>query len=305
MKVGVIGIGEMGKNHLRVYSEMNQEIIGISDINEERGKILAEKYNTQFFKDYKELLKKDLDAVSIVVPTTLHKKVALDCMEKGINLLIEKPIADTLENALKIKTKAEKEDLNVMIGHIERFNPIIETIKENLRIKDVISINITRLGPFPPRINDVGVIIDLAVHDIDLLHYITGSEFKKIYPLVAKNTDGRDYAAILSFEMANGVLGNITANWLTPFKVREIEIAMKHKFLKGWFIEQKLMEYKRFNDKSYIVKEIKIQHKEPLRKEIEMFLHCVKNKTSPPVSCGDGIDVLEIAIQCLKGVVSV
>lgn len=302
IKVGVIGVGVMGEHHARVYAELpNVELVGIVDINKNTVREIANRYSTEAYIDYKKLLKCDLDAVSIVVPTSLHAKVAVDVANAGVDVLIEKPIANTIGNALKIIKSADKNDVKVMIGHIERFNPIIPIIQNNIRNCDVISIDVTRVGPFPPRVRDVGVVIDLAIHDIDLLRYLTKSEFNKIYGLMSKNISENEDAAILSFEMDNGVLAHITTNWLTPFKIREISIAMKEKFVKGSFIDQKVVEYSEYGDDTlYVEKDLSVPYSEPLSVELMSFLKAVSENKNPPISGEDGLKALEVAIKCMK-----
>ena len=298
MRVGVIGIGSMGKNHLRVYSEMNQEIVGIADINIERGNFLAKKYNTKFFRDYRELLKKDLDAVSIAVPTTLHKKVALDCMEKGINILIEKPIADTLRNALEIKAKAEKEDLKVMVGHIERFNPAIEKIKEMTgtgEMGELVSISAKRVGPYNPRIRDVGIIIDLGVHDIDIISYLYKDKVEYVYASAGSVIHNfEDHASIL-LKFRNGHAGLIETNWLTPFKIRTLTMVGDRGIAS---IDYLVPSLKLYNEKEE--KYIRIEKKEPLKSELEHFIECIKKNKEPIVSIEDGKNALKIALSAIE-----
>ena len=302
IKVGVIGVGTMGKHHARVYAGLpNVELVGIADVNKDGACAIAERYNTEAFLDYKELLKRDLDAVSIVVPTFLHEKVALDTAEARVNMIIEKPIADTVENARNIIKSADENNVKLMVGHIERFNPIIPVIQKSIGNSDIISIDVTRVGPFPPRIRDVGVVIDLATHDIDLIRCLTKSEFRKIYSLTSKNLFKNEDIAILSFEMENGVLAHITTNWLTPFKIREINIATKERLIKGLFIEQKVSEYSNYEeDGSYIVKELSVPFGEPLKFELEAFLRAVRDDEEPPITGEDGLKALEVAIECLK-----
>ncbi|MBT9151257.1 MAG: scyllo-inositol 2-dehydrogenase (NAD(+)) [candidate division WS2 bacterium] len=302
IKVGVIGVGAMGKQHARVYAGLSDvELAGIADTNKDVVCEVAERYSTEAFVDYKELLKRDLDAVSIVVPTSLHKKVALDTAEAGVNMIIEKSIAHTIENARKIIKSADENDVKLMVGHIERFNPIIPVIQKSIGNNDIISIDITRVGPFPPRIRDVGVVIDLATHDIDLIRYLTKSEFKKIYSITSKNISEVEDIATLSFRMENGALAHITTNWLTPFKIREINIAMNRKFIKGLLIDQKVSEYSKYKeDGSYVVKELSVPFGEPLKLELEAFLNAVKEDKKPPITGEDGLKALEVAIKCLS-----
>ncbi|MCL0058168.1 Gfo/Idh/MocA family oxidoreductase [Dehalococcoidia bacterium] len=303
IKVGVIGVGTMGKHHARVYEGLSDvELVGVADVNKDAVHQVAERYNTEAFTEYRELLTRDLDAVSIAVPTFLHEEVAVDTAEAGVNMIIEKPIADTVENARKIIRSTHENEVKLMVGHIERFNPIIPVIQNSIGNTDIISIDIARVGPFPPRIRDVGVVIDLATHDIDLIRYLTKSEFKKMYSLTSKNISENEDIAILSFEMENGVLAHITTNWLTPFKIREINIATKEKFIKGLFIEQKVSEYSRYKeDGSYVIKQLSVPFGEPLELELKAFLMCVKNNLEVPVSGEESLNTLTVAFKCLKG----
>ena len=301
IKVGVIGLGAMGRNHLRIYSELpDVELAGIADIDYGLAQSLAKKYRTKSFRDYKDLLQEDLDAVSIAVPTSLHREVALAAADAGTNILIEKPIADSVSAGSSIIEAANKNQVKLMIGHIERFNPVIPVIKKEIEETEVSLIEITRIGPFPPRIRDVGVIIDLATHDIDLLRYITGSEFKKIYSLTSRNLAPHEDAAILLFQMENGILGRVTVNWLTPFKVREINIAAREKFIKASLIDQKVTTYSKYKEnESYLVRELSVPFGEPLKLELEAFIHSLKNNIPPPITGEDGLKALEVASLCL------
>lgn len=303
LRVGVIGTGAMGQHHVRIYSEIDDvELIGISDVDEKRVTELGKQFNITSYTDYNKLLSQKLDAVSIAVPTTFHKQVALDAIAEGTNILVEKPLTDTLENADAIISAAHDAGLTLMVGHVERFNPIIPVIKQSIQKLKVVSIDIIRVGPLPPRVNDVGVIKDLAIHDIDLIRYLTNSEFKNMCSMISRNISTNEDTAVLSFEMENGVLAHITTNWLTPFKVREISIALTDKFIKGSFIDQKVTEYSQYNiNNSYLVKELNVIHAEPLQIELKAFIKSVIEKSSPPVTGQDGRKALEVAVNLLKG----
>ncbi len=306
IKVGVIGLGSMGRNHARVYSEIaGVELVGVADVDCETSLDIASRYHTAAFTDHRELLEKELDAVSVVVPTSLHREVAIDVAQTGVNLLVEKPIADNLEAASDIIDAAERNNVKLMIGHIERFNPVIPILKSGIAETDVSLIEITRIGPFPPRISDVGVVTDLAVHDIDLIRYLTESEIIDIHSLISGNIFGHEDTAVLSFATASGVLARVTVNWLTPYKVRDITIASKQRYLKASLIEQKLTTYSpNGSPNSYIVKETSVPYGEPLRLELEAFINCVQNDIPPPISGEDGFRSLEIAMECLSNSVA-
>ena len=202
MRVGVIGGGAMGQHHIRNYSEMKDvELVGICDTERNKAISLAKYYKTEPFFNPQELLKQELDAVSVVVPTTLHYSVAMDIIDSGTDLLVEKPIADTLENADKMIHAAHDSKVKFMVGHIERFNPAVSKLKEIVdsgKLGNIVSISTKRVGPFNPRIRDVGIIMDLAVHDIDVISYLYGKKIKEVYAIAGKNIHSfEDHASIL------------------------------------------------------------------------------------------------------------
>ncbi|MBM3308858.1 MAG: Gfo/Idh/MocA family oxidoreductase [Candidatus Altiarchaeales archaeon] len=301
LRVGVVGVGSMGRHHARVYSQMPDVVlVGVSDLDKNLADTIASQCKTKAFTDYRDLLKEGVDAVSIAVPTTMHKKIALDFMEKGVHVLVEKPIADSLEAGRELIKKAREKNVKLMVGHIERFNPVIPVIKKSIENCKVISIGITRVGPLPPRIKDVGVVVDIGVHDIDIIRHLTNSEFKRIYSLVQASVAAKEDIAMLSFVMENGVLAHITTDWLTPYKVREINISTKEKFIRGNFITQKVSEYSSWKDSSYIVKDLFVPFGEPLMLELQAFLKSIREDTPVPVSGEDSLKVLEVALKCLE-----
>lgn len=298
-------MGAMGKHHVRVYSQIPEvELVGVADIDGKLARKIAKERKTRAFTNYQKLLDKDIDAISICVPTGLHKKVSLDVIKSGIHLLVEKPIAATVKEAKAIITAARKKKLVLQVGHIERFNPIVGVIKNAIKGEEVVAIDIVRVGPFPPRVKDVGVIVDIGVHDIDLLSYLTDSDFDEIHALSTSsiNDYGKEDTAILSFRMKNGVLGHITTNWLTPYKVREIKVAAKDKLFVGNFITQEVTEYSRYttDPAGYAVRQLNVSLGEPLRYELESFVDAVENKGKPKVTGEDGLKALEVALECLK-----
>ncbi len=292
----------MGKNHARVYGEIpGVELVGVADADAALAARIAVANHTTGMTDYRELLSKNLDAVSIAVPTSVHEEVALAAADSGVNILVEKPIADTLQAASNIINRCQQKNVKLMIGLVERFNPVFGVVKKRIADLNVISINISRLGPLPPRIKDVGVVIDLATHDIDICRFLTNSGFRRVKSLITAGVNNsREDTALLSFEMDNGVLCHINTNWLTPFKVREITIAAREKYIKGWLMEQKVNEYEAYHDGAYVVREVPVPYGEPLKLELLAFIDAVANNKTPPITGEDGFKVLEIALECLR-----
>jgi len=244
LKAAVIGVGSMGKNHARIYSEQtNVELVAVSDSDKEQVEKIAKKHGCKAYTDYKELLEKeDLDIVSIVVPTEAHKEVSFDVIEKGINVLVEKPIAKTLEEGKAIIEKAKEKDVKLMVGHIERFNPAVIELKKRLKNNElgkVFKIDVNRVGPFPNRIRDVGVVIDLAVHDLDMIRYVTGSEVKRLFAETDKkiHTSNEDLLKAL-IRLENDTLCTLSIDWLTPTKIRKMYVTGE----KGMFVVDYLMQ---------------------------------------------------------------
>ncbi len=311
----VIGLGMMGANHARVYSQLkNIELVGCSDISEKNSAI-AKNLQTNFYSDYKDLLSNESpDLVSICVPTTLHKNVAAYTLSKGINTLVEKPIADSEKNALAIIKAAKKSGAKLMTGHIERFNPVIRAIKEFIfsNCHKILSIDIQRVGPIPPRIKDVGVVLDLGTHDIDLVTYLTGEKIKLAYCTTNSYTNAlmstshsvrgpskKEDSAHINLTLKSGISASITTNWLTPYKQRKIEVITDKSVVQGNLLQQELMEFTKHGD-SYEGKALLVEKAEPLALELQAFVDSVSSGSKVPVSGEDGLYALKVAQLCLK-----
>jgi len=303
MKVGVVGLGWMGRVHLRVYHESpGVEVVGVMDVDPEKLGQVSEQFQVPVHQELDELLKKPLNAVSVCVPTAQHLDVGLKVIEQGVPLLIEKPLASTVKEGRALLDAAKDKGLPLMVGHIERFNPAVVRIKELLKDDEPISIQIERVGPYPPRIQDVGVIRDLGSHDIDLIRFITGSKYKKIFAVTSQTIGKHEDTALITAQMENGVLGQIITNWVTPYKSRNIHVATKTRYIQADLITQQVKEYSNFvrYDASYSVREWPSVYKEPVREELGQFLSAVKNKTPVPITGEDGLYVLE-TIERLEG----
>ena len=188
-----------------------------------------------------------------------------------------------------------------MVGHVERFNPAVETIKQAIKGEEILSIAITRVGPFPPRMSNVGVVIDLAVHDIDLIRWFTESEIIEVQPQLSSAVAEREDIALLQFRTASGVLAHINTNWLTPFKARNVTVATRGKYVMGDLLTRQVTECFGFQpDGSYSMRHLSVGYEEPLRSELAAFVSAVRSGASPAVTGDEGVASLEIAIQCLN-----
>ncbi len=296
IKVGVVGLGWMGRVHLRNYTEMpDVEVVGVVDLDPKAREEVAAQFGVATYATLDELLEHDLDAMSICVPTSLHHEAGLKIIDKKINLIIEKPLAATAAEGEELVKKAAEKGVALMVGHVERFNPAVERVKELIG-DDVISIQIERVGPYPPRIQDVGVIKDLGSHDIDLIRYLTGSEYKSIYAVSSTSIGKHEDSALITAEMENGVLANISTNWVTPYKGRKIHVACESKYIEANLITQEVKEYSAFStyDKSYSVREWPLMFREPVKEELTQFLTALRNGTPVPITGEDGLEVLKV-----------
>jgi predicted dehydrogenase len=216
----------MGSNHARVFAGLpGTELVGVADPDRKQADFVARTLGCIAVDDVSELLDRDVDAITIAAPTHLHRNIALSCIARGIHVMVEKPIASSIEEGREIINAARRAGVVLMVGHVERFNPAVEAIKEAIRGEDILSIAITRVGPFPPRMSNVGVVIDLAVHDIDLIRWFTDSDIVEVQPQLSSALAEREDIALLQFRTASGVLAHINTNWLTPFKARNVTVA--------------------------------------------------------------------------------
>ncbi len=301
LKIGVVGVGVMGSNHARVLSGIpGIHLVGIADPDRKQRDFVARTLGCDAFADIDALLSCGLDAVTIAAPTHLHHDLALRCISCGVPLLVEKPIAPTVEEGKAIVTAAHRAGVTLMVGHVERFNPAVESIKRAIKGQDILSIAITRVGPFPPRMSNVGVVIDLAVHDIDLIRWFTDSEIVEIQPQLSSAVAEREDIALLQFRTASGVLAHINTNWLTPFKARTIHVATRDKYLMADLLTLQVTECFGFQaDGSYSMRHLSVGYAEPLRAELLAFVEATRSGRAPAVTGEEGVASLEIAIRCL------
>ncbi len=302
LRVGVIGVGQMGRHHVRVYSSLpNVDLVGISDLRRNVVRSVAREYCTTAYTDHLKLLQKDLDAVSIAVPTSVHKDVAIDVAEYGVDMLIEKPIADSVRNAKEIVKTTKRAGVKVMIGHIERFNPAILKLKEIVAkgvLGEVLSMSGRRVGPYSERIRDVGVIVDLAVHEIDTMSYLYDDRAVSVYAVGGRSSrfphDFEDYASIL-LRYSGNRSGMIETNWLTSKKIRTLTVVGTEGVANVDYIEKKLEICKNGNTTC-----VNVKKEEPLRNELEHFVSSIMNEYDPMPSSTDGLYVLLVAVSAIK-----
>lgn len=318
LKIGVIGVGHLGKLHTKMFAQIETcELIGVYDLNSEQAQNCAKEFNTLCFENIDELLDK-VDAVSIAVITSEHHKVAKICLEKGKHIFIEKPITTTIEEAEDlVKTAAEKK-LNLQIGHIERFNPALVSL-EKYNIEPMF-IQTDRLAQFNPRGTDVAVVLDLMIHDIDIILSLVKSPVKKIDASgVAVVSDTLDIAnARIEFE--NGAVANVTASRISQKKMRKMRMFQRDTYISLDFTNGvsevfKLYPADQSIDSAHISygeigigdKKKKVVYEQPeileinaLKYELELFIKSVRENTEPVVSGQDGLNALIVADTILR-----
>jgi len=293
LKIGVVGLGAMGLNHARLYTQLNCQLVGVADVDPIRAKEIGEKYNVPYYSDYHQLLNK-VEAVSIAVPTTLHHRVAMDFLNAGVHCLVEKPIAFSLDEAEEMIKIAKKNHVNLGIGHIERFNPAVVRLKQVIdegKLGKLLIISTRRVGPSVPRIRDVGIVIDSATHDIGVVKYLLGKEPTNVFSRVGKLKHPKeDYAVIvLDFDDTTAC---IEVNWFTPHKVRTLVATGSEGIAYLDYIEQKLTVHS-----SNGIENTEIIKAEPLRLELEDFLASILEGIQPSINGTEGKAILKIALE--------
>src|SRR5712672_349684 len=302
LRIGVIGAGIMGSNHARVLAGLpDATLVGIVDPLPEHRSRATEFAGCRAFASLEELIAEGVDAVTIAAPTHLHHEIALACIARHIHVLVEKPIASSVEEGRDIVAAARRAGVTLMVGHVERFNPAVAAIKQAISGEDILSIAITRVGPFPPRMSNVGVVIDLAVHDIDLIRWFTESDIAEVQTQLSSAVAEREDIALIQFRTASGVLAHINTNWLTPFKARNVTVATRNKYIMGDLLTRQVTECFGFQpDGSYSMRHLSVGHAEPLRAELQAFASAIRSGKRPAVTGEEGVAGLEIAIQCLQ-----
>ena len=318
LNIAVIGTGSMGMNHLRVLRDFNEEhvhIVGVAETYEPNLKMAVSRFHVPGYTDYREMVEKaQPDLVAVVVPTHLHFEVASYMLDRGINVLLEKPMASNSEEALALIQLAQMRNAKLAIGHVERFNPAVIEVKRHLvagELGQVFHLHARRLGPFPPRIRDVGVTLDLATHDIDVMRYLADAEVEHVYAETQRRIHSTHEDLLLGvLRFTNQAIGVLDVNWLTPTKVRELSITGE----KGMYLVNYLTQDVYFYENDYTtttwdalrsltgvsegtMTRLKIQKAEPLRLEYEDVMTAIQQDALPTVTGEDGLAVLKVVSQ--------
>jgi len=318
LKIAVIGVGHLGKEHARIYSDMpDVSLAGIVDISKERGEEAARRYSTKYYSSYKEILGK-VNAVSVVVPTKSHYEIAKELLENGIPVLVEKPMTGTVSEAEELIRLSKSNNTVLQPGYVERFNPAIQAIQKlDVSLK---FIECHRLSPFTFRSADISVVFDLMIHDIDIILYLSKSKVKKIDAVGVNVISDKEDIANARIQFENGCVANITASRVSFEPMRKIRLFSEDSYISLDYQKQEAMIYKKSpkltlksinvedKDVSTIkdlkgfvfgdllkIERIKMDNQEPLKKEIESFVNCIKNGENPVVSGEEGLTAIKTA----------
>ena len=315
VKVGVIGIGNMGWHHARVLSLLRDaDLIGVADPDPDRGQLATEQFGCRWFGDYRDMLS-EVEAVCIAVPTLLHHSVGLACLDSGIHVLIEKPIAASQDEATSLIDAASRAGRLLQVGHIERFNPAFRELLKVVANEEVVVLEGRRHSPHSDRANDVSVVLDLMIHDIDLVLELARAPVVRLAAAGGRSADGPiDYVnATLGFE--NGVVASLTASKMSHRKIRNLSAHCRASLVETDFLNHTLHIHRRAHEwysadhgellyrNDGFIEEVSTTSIEPLYAELEHFLQCVRGRETPAV---DGLqasralklaDLIEQAVE--------
>jgi len=306
MKIAVIGVGVMGKNHARVLSSLSH-LSGVIDADFETAQKVARRYGVDAAKSISDV---DFDAAVVATPTTTHYEIAKELIERGKHVLVEKPFTHNMEEAQELIDLAKEMGVILAVGHIERFNPVVEYLKKMNETNQLIDIEAKRVSGFPNRIRDVGVVMDLAVHDIDVFRYLVG-EIAEVYARGGKlkHEKYEDHAAIL-FTFKNDKFGYLDVNWLTPKKIRKLCLTFTDYYAEGDYIGQwvEISSSKLIYDEFNVydigidlnIRRVNLRREEPLKRELTNFINAIEGKERPLVTGEDGLAAVKVAQAALR-----
>ncbi len=307
VKVGVIGIGNMGWHHARVLSLLKDaDLVAVADPDPKRGQLATEQFGCAWFPDYLSLLS-EVEAVCIAVPTLLHHKVGMTCLEAGLHVLIEKPIAASQEEATALIAAASKAGRLLQVGHIERFNPAFRELIKVVESEEVVVLEARRHSPHADRANDVSVVLDLMIHDLDLVLELAGAPVVGLAAAGGRTAEGPiDYVnATLGF--GNGVVASLTASKMSHRKIRSLSAHCRGSLVETDFLNHTLHIHRRAHE-SYsadhgellyrndsFIEEVSTTSIEPLYAELEHFLQCLRGRETPAVDGEQASRALRLA----------
>ena len=299
--VAVIGTGQWGKNHARVYNELpSTELVAICDVNPERAKAMAAQYGVKAYSDSAQMLKdKSIEAVNVCTWSTILAQEAQKALNAGKHVLVEKPMATTPQQAEKLVATAQENDLHLTVGFLMRFIPGLQIIRQSIvdkKIGEFVCATAKRVSQWPERIGDVGVVKDTAIHDIDVMHFISGENPISVYAKMGSMRIKKfeDYAQIM-LTYKDGKSAFIESNWLTPYKTRTLTVTGSDAIMRLDYITQDL-----WIEQQKETVQPRYPFQEPLKAELQHFVECIVEKKKPLVTGEDGVRALEVATAAMQ-----
>ena len=320
LRAAVIGVGSMGSRHARIYAARAEtELMAVVSATEATSERVAHEYGCAAYTDYQEMLTAEKpDVVSVAVPTVMHLNVARAALEAGCHVLVEKPIAASVAEGQALIAAAEAADRKLMVGQIVRYDPAIQALKRHIdagELGRIFQVACRRVSPFPWRIQDVGVVLDLAPHDLDLMRYLTGEEPVTLYAQTARHFHAvHEDQLTAQLRFAGGILGLLEINWLTPTKVREALVLGERGLLRADCINHTLAFLEnadaahgaRIEDGTLggvsqgRLVELPVGDQEPIAAEVAAFVASVREDIRVPVTGADGLAALQLALALLQ-----
>lgn len=309
IRTGVIGVGNMGQHHARVCATMpGSRLIGVADLDAARAELIASRYEVSAYRDYRALLDK-VEAVCVAAPTSLHHAIGMACLEHGVHVLMEKPLAVSMEEARDLTATAHRRGLILQVGHVERFNPTFVELVNVLAEHQILALEARRLSPFATRAADVSVVYDLMVHDLDLIMTLVNSPVVGTQAIGGKlRSPQLDHVmAILNFDA--GQVASLTASKVTQHKVRQLAVTCAEAFVVADFLARTVMVYRQaiadyfahrdevLYRQEGLIEQVYVPPVEPLYAEIQHFLSCVRDGRQPQVGGEDALRVMAVADQ--------
>lgn len=296
-RVGVAGVGAIGRNHARIYSELeNADLVAIYDIDQERAAEMASEFGGEVAGSLEDFVRM-VDLASVSTPTVTHREIGSALLEAGRHVLIEKPIADTLDDAEALIDLAHRKGCVLQVGHIERFNPVMAQLES--RLSDAKFIESHRLSPFPKRSLDIGVVLDLMIHDLEIILHLVDSPVASVDAVGVPVLTRREDIANARVKFENGCVANVTASRISPERMRKIRVFQSDAYLSldyqdqsGWIYRRDGIEIKR--------EEVEVEKDEPLKCELAAFVDCATQGQSPKVSGEHGAAALDLALEITR-----
>ncbi len=296
-RVGVAGVGAIGKNHARVLASLspNHPVV-IYDANPEHAAKIAEEFGGRAVSSIEELISLT-DAVTVATPTSSHYAIGSQLLNAGKHVLIEKPITDDTNQARELIELAHRQGCVLQVGHIERFNPVLSLLEE--RMHQPIFIEAHRLSPFPNRSIDIGVVLDLMIHDLEIILHLVRSEIVNIDAVGVPVLTRREDIANARLRFANGCVANITASRISPEKMRKIRVFQSDCYLSLDYQEQQGKIFRK-DGLAIIQEDVTVEKDEPLKLELAAFVECARLGATPKVSGQQGADALAVALEITR-----